>query len=1193
MIKLLRALVLAALFGAAPALAQSPPIGLTPTFSSFGLVGRMTDISVTTSSQNPAIGMSAPVAVVYNIGASYAYVRPSSSSSTSVTVSTGIPVPPGTCAFVNTAGASYLAAIGSGATTLQVALGYGIPGSCGGAGGGGGGGGGNVNLYQINGAAPSATNPLWMSPATGAVYPVSQSGSWTVSCSNCSGGGGTADEATFTPGTSTLSPAGGFYQTTVTNNPLTNLQTGMQQLTQYRAGMVNLRQSTGAEIGVSANPLQVTASNASFGISGTLPAFAATPTFNCGTGCYQATQPVSASSLPLPTGAASSANQSTEITSLAAIQSSVANIPPLGQALAAASVPVVLTAAQLTTLTPLSTVAATQSGTWNVTNISGTISLPTGAATSANQTGGGQKTQIVDGSGNVIGSTSNALNIDCVAGCLNADGAVFSAGSNPFSSAGGVYQSAATANPITTGHIGLFQMTTYRAQHMNLRDSSGNEEGLAANPLQVSLANTAANATALSVTATNTSFAATQATAANLNATVVGTGTFSVQVSSSALPTGAATSANQPTNAAQASTTSGQTGHLMLGAATTSAPSYTTGQTDPLSLDLAGNLRINCVTGCAGGSGGTSATDEATFTYGTTSYTPIGGVYNSSITALSSGQGGALALTSDRNAFVNLNKVANTALGAPSAYGTSPGAVNVIGVNAFVTNSVTVAQATAASLNATVVGTGTFAVQAAQSGTWNITNISGTISLPTGASTSANQATAAAQASTTSGQTGTMVMGAVTTAAPSYTTAQTDPLSLTTAGSLRTDNSTVNGIAVSTGAGAVGTGTERVAIGQDTTTIAGSAPGTAGTASANVVSVQGIASMTPVQVSQATAANLNATVTINQGGSALSATNGVYANVLQGNAALSVSNPSFTEITDGTNGAVSVKPASTAAVATDKSLVVQLNPDSPGIVTLGTAGSAATNVMTIQGIASMTPVAGNITQVLGAAISATNGLYTNVLQGNAALSATNPIFSSVTDGTNKAAVKAASTAPAATDPALVVTESPNSPLAPFSAYATASITRSANTTTYTANTGWNNGTPTFFSFTVACRVNGGQVLIPRIDIWSSANPTLKLTGVLWLFSAVPGTNVSDDATFTIASADFANLTGNFSGFPFTLSNNQASGASNSSTTLSGVTYQAQCASGTTTITGMVEVTNAYVPASAEVLHIGLATSGLN
>jgi hypothetical protein len=35
-----------------------------------------------------------------------------------------------------------------------------------------------------------------------------------------------------------------------------------------------------------------------------------------------------------------------------------------------------------------------QSGTWNLNNITGTVSLPTGAATSANQTNGNQKTQI-------------------------------------------------------------------------------------------------------------------------------------------------------------------------------------------------------------------------------------------------------------------------------------------------------------------------------------------------------------------------------------------------------------------------------------------------------------------------------------------------------------------------------------------------------------------------------------------------------------------------------------------------------------------------------------------------------------------------------------------------------------------------------------------------------------------------------
>ena len=70
----------------------------------------------------------------------------------------------------------------------------------------------------------------------------------------------------------------------------------------------------------------------------------------------------------------------------------------------------------------------------------------------------------------------------------------------------------------------------------------------------------------------------------------------------------------------------------------------------------------------------------------------------------------------------------------------------------------------------------------------------------------------------------------------------------------------INGVTILTGAGAAGTGSARVAVGQDTTTIAGSAPGTSGTPSTNVISIQGTGTMTPIQVSQATAANLNATV---------------------------------------------------------------------------------------------------------------------------------------------------------------------------------------------------------------------------------------------------------------------------------------------------------------------------------------------
>lgn len=81
----------------------------------------------------------------------------------------------------------------------------------------------------------------------------------------------------------------------------------------------------------------------------------------------------------------------------------------------------------------------------------------------------------------------------------------------------------------------------------------------------------------------------------------------------------------------------------------------------------------------------------------------------------------------------------------------------------------------------------------------------------------------------------------------------------------------VNGVAVLAGTGAVGTGAQRVAVGTDTATIAGSAPGTAGSASANVLSVQGVASMTPLLTNPGTAANWGVGAT----GSAVPA-NGIY-----------------------------------------------------------------------------------------------------------------------------------------------------------------------------------------------------------------------------------------------------------------------------------------------------------------------------
>ena len=61
------------------------------------------------------------------------------------------------------------------------------------------------------------------------------------------------------------------------------------------------------------------------------------------------------------------------------------------------------------------------------------------------------------------------------------------------------------------------------------------------------------------------------------------------------------------------------------------------------------------------------------------------------------------------------------------------------------------------------------------------------------------------------------------------------------------------------------------------------------------------------------------------------------------------------QLIDPANGPVPIKAASTAPVAADKALVVSLSPNSSGIIATGTAGSPATQVLTVQGITSGTP----------------------------------------------------------------------------------------------------------------------------------------------------------------------------------------------------------------------------------------------
>lgn len=88
----------------------------------------------------------------------------------------------------------------------------------------------------------------------------------------------------------------------------------------------------------------------------------------------QSTLPISAASLPLPAGAATSANQTIEISSLATIATNTTGVSTAAN--------------QSTGNTTLSNIQANQTNGTQVTNITGTVPLPTGAATAALQTSG-------------------------------------------------------------------------------------------------------------------------------------------------------------------------------------------------------------------------------------------------------------------------------------------------------------------------------------------------------------------------------------------------------------------------------------------------------------------------------------------------------------------------------------------------------------------------------------------------------------------------------------------------------------------------------------------------------------------------------------------------------------------------------------------------------------------------------------
>jgi hypothetical protein len=188
----------------------------------------------------------------------------------------------------------------------------------------------------------------------------------------------------------------------------------------------------------------------------------------------------------------------------------------------------------------------------------------TGANATAVKVDGSAVTQPASIAGNVtvVQATGTNLHTVCDSGCTAsvspADEAAFSAGTTTFGLAGGFFQTTATNNALTTGQMGSFQVTANRALFTNLRNASGTELGVAAAPLQVSLANTASNATGVKVeqnsganlhVVSDSGSVATvsQLTAVNLNAQVVGPAGTGTNKSGNPVQTGAVFNTTQPT----------------------------------------------------------------------------------------------------------------------------------------------------------------------------------------------------------------------------------------------------------------------------------------------------------------------------------------------------------------------------------------------------------------------------------------------------------------------------------------------------------------------------------------------------------------------------------------------------------------------------------------------------------------------
>ena len=288
--------------------------------------------------------------------------------------------------------------------------------------------------------------------------------------------------------------------------------------------------------------------------------------------------------------------------------------------------------------------------------------------------------------------------------------------------------------------------------------------------------------------------------------------------------------------------------------------------------------------------------------------------------------------------------------------------------------ALTVAQATAANLNATVVGTGTFAVQATQAGTWNINNISGTVSLPTGAATETTL-------SGLSAKFGSLGQKAMAGSAP--VVIASDQSAIPISGTVTTTNSAngATGAAVPAQATYIG--------GNKSGNLAGLSLDASGYLQVNVLAS---ALPTGAATSAIQTGGSQKTQIVDGSGNVIASTSNALKTSAAQNGTWTVqpgntpnTTPWLSKLNDGTNS-FTVKAASTAAVAADTAVVVAISPNNT--ISATRKGSTASNAPVYNAYSGANITTAAYTQLVASTTSATNALDIFDSSGQAMILAT-------------------------------------------------------------------------------------------------------------------------------------------------------------------------------------------------------------